>query len=122
MPQPRIDGLNQHYDFTQAESIAARQVPLLQAQWLNTKYAMLMSQKASIPCPANPEEDRKHFLDLAVLEGRMEMIQEILDDSIAAMHELTDLKSQQTNPNGAPIAEINIDDVSAKAASQVHNS
>lgn len=117
MPIPRLDDATIEFEFTKEEAIAGRSLDPNKIAWLQTKYAMLWKLRNSTPVPEDSAADRSYFLKIAEIDGRMSMIQELLDDHKAAMKEVAELSAtgqvivNSANPEAA---------VAQRAAQLVH--
>jgi hypothetical protein len=112
--QPRLDDANIEFDFTPTEKISARILDAVKIAWLQTKYSQLWKKRNSTPASESVETDRSYFLQIAELDGRLSMIQELLDDHKAAMQELSD------KPPTDGTVEKNDASVTARASKLVH--
>lgn len=116
MPQPRLDDANIEFTFTEQEGLIAQILDPVKIAWLQTKYARYWKLKNSTPVPESTELDRSYFIRIAELEGRMNFIQELLDDhktAIGVMQERTQADpNAASNQTEAALAE--------RAANQVH--
>lgn len=84
MPTPRLDDANIEFSFSEHEALLAQVLDPLKIPWLQTKYAMYWKMKNSTPVPESSDLDRSYFVKIAELEGRLNMIQELLDDHKSA--------------------------------------
>lgn len=113
MPTPRIDDANIEFSFSEQEALMAQILDPLKIPWLQTKYAMYWKLKNTTPVPEDPALDRSYFVKIAEIEGRMNMIQELLDDHKTAMLKLKN--SDQSDPNTSNQTEA----ATAERASQL---
>jgi len=114
MPKPRLDDANIEFEFTTEESISARALDPVKIAWLQTKYSKLWKERNSTPAPELPELDRSYFLKIAEIDGKLGLIQELLDDHKNAM---VDLSTRNQEIQTAVETEASL---SERAARQVH--
>lgn len=126
MPSPRLDSMLTEYLFTEAEANFAKSLTPLQVMWFQTKYALLFKEKASSLVPETSTEDRSFLMRVSELEGKLGMIQEILDDAATASKQAIEA-SAASAASGNSVSESNqtalveIKDLSQRANSQVHD-
>lgn len=103
MPSPRLDDANIEYNFTEDELVIARMLDPLKVMYYQTLYAQLWKKKNSIPMPSEMTLDRDFLLNNAELEGRMNMLQELMDaakPANAAYSEAVKETAGNAPPNG----------------------
>lgn len=117
MPQLRPDSSLAEYLFTEQETIAAKILSPLQVMWLQTQYTLLMKKKASSLVPESGELDRSFFLQMGEIEGHLNCIQQMFNDSLEAQSLLA-----QRNLVTEPISnnDISITALSDRASAQVN--
>lgn len=111
MPTLRLDSTLHEYAFTEDEARSAKLLSDVQVKRFHTLYALTFKQRGSLPAPEDPSLDRSYFLNLAEIDGRLGIIQQILDDHGQALRELTELgKTPQTvvavNPGDVAIGDV----------------
>ena len=118
MPQPRLDDATIEYTFSVEEATMAKVLDPLKIAWYQTRYAQLWKQKNSTPMPEESSLDRSFMLRMAEIEGKMNAIQEILDDHRNAM-----ISYNEAKLSGDPLKATGAADIQAiahSAGSQVH--
>jgi hypothetical protein len=120
MPVPRLDDANIEYSFSAEELHAARFLDPLKIMWLQTKYAQLWKQKASMLLPEDGNIDRSYLMKLCEIEGQLNGIQDLLDDHKKAMEEYAEKVAVVAAGGEIPKGE-NIQTIAHEAASRVHN-
>lgn len=113
MPKPNLTDANIEFEFSQEESLVARTLDSVKIAWLQTKYAQYWKLKNSTPVPEATELDRSYFIKIAEIEGRMNFIQELLDDHKTALRELNEMNK------GNMQATSQTDEATAKRADQL---
>jgi hypothetical protein len=91
MPKPRLDDANIEFDFTQEETFVARSLDPIKIAWLQTKYSKYWKLRNSTPVPEDPILDRSYFSRVAEIDGKLGLIQELLDDHKEAMKEIAEI-------------------------------
>jgi len=119
MPTLRQDSTIQEFNFTAPEEIAAKTLTPLQIAWLNTKFAQLTKQKASMLIPQKMNlEDREFICEIAEIDGKMNMIQELFGEHQEAMEALKDPdKVKEVNAIGS--GNLDAMSLAQRAANQV---
>lgn len=115
MPTPKLEDSLVEYSFTQEEYKAARFLNPLQISFLHTLKARLIKQKAFEILPGK-ELDYEYVKNSCVLEGRIEMIQELLDYHQDVIKEASD-PTKHDDPN--KVSEL-VDTTAARAAHLVN--
>lgn len=90
MPTLRQDNALNEYNFTTQEVIAGDLLTLIQIQRLQTRFAQLLKEKASSILPGKIEDERAFILNIAELDGKMNMIQELFQNHIEAQKMMND--------------------------------
>lgn len=119
MPSPRLDDANIEFTFAPEEILAAKFLDPLKIQWLQTLYAQTWKQKAATPAPENPADDRMYFLRMAELDGKMAMLQQLMDDHKEALKSFNEAKLSVTREAGGAGAS-DMQAIAHSAASMVH--
>jgi hypothetical protein len=120
MPAPRLDDANIEYSFAAAEQQAARFLDPLKIMWLQTKYAQLWKEKASMLLPEDGNLDRSYLMKICELEGRLDCIQGLLDDHKKVVMELAE-QHQVVSEGGEVPKGADIQTIAHEAAARVHN-
>lgn len=113
MPKPNLTDANIEFEFSQEESLVARTLDSNKIAWYQTKYAQYWKLKNSTPVPEDTNLDRSYFIRIAELEGRMNCLQELMDDHKNALRELNEMNQ------GNVQADTKTDDAAASRASQL---
>lgn len=116
MPTPRLDDANIEFSFAKEEEFAARILDPIKICWLQTKYAQIWKQKASAQVPDSLELQLPYIQQLCELDGKLGMIQELLDDHKIAMAEMNGMKLQQ---NSEELMAATSDNVATRASQLV---
>lgn len=119
MAAPNLADANIEYTFPPEEVLAAKILDPLKILWYQTKYAQAWKQRNSIPASEGPETDRSYFLKLAELDGRLNAIQEIMDDHRTALLQFNEVKQTGVQKDGGNT--VTIQTIAHSAGSQVHN-
>lgn len=124
MPVLRQDSVFREYSFTPQEVIGADTLTPLLIQRLQTRFAELTKQKSAALIPTEATMDRAFICEIAELDGKIMMIQELFANHQHAMEALKDpdraadfaeaLSSQNIASGTAAF-------LAQRAASQVHN-
>lgn len=120
MPTPRLDDANIEFSFSLEEQQAAKFLDPLKIMWYQTKYAQIWKQKASILMPEDRVVDRSYFMKLAELEGKLNLLQELLDDHKNALVEFAE-KQQVVQQGGEIPRGADIQTIAHEAAARVHS-
>lgn len=120
MASPRLDDANIEFEFSPEEARAARLLDPLKIIWLQTKYAQYWKRKASELMPESGELDRSYIMKIAEVEGRLGLIQELLDDHKAALLEVSQVS--QVLAEGAVAVDSQVSAIAHETASKrVHS-
>lgn len=119
MASPKLNDALIEYEFSNVEQLTAQILDPLKIIWLQTKYAQLMKLKASELMPEAAGLDRSYIMKLAEIEGKLNMIQELLDEHKQAINSLNELKQNHTQ-NGGTTAEEPVKEIAHAAGSRVH--
>lgn len=112
MPAPRLDSALMEYLFSAEESRAARILDQMKILWIQTKYARLMKEKASLLIPKKMDMDNRDFIaEVAEIDGKLNMLQELLTEHQQAISEAS---QPQT------VAASGEENLAARAAAYVH--
>lgn len=115
MPVPRLDDAVIEFSFNTDELINARILDPLKIAWYQTLYSRIWKQKSSIQVPESLELTLPYVQQICELEGRLGMIQQILDDHNAAMKEFNERKLQDPN-----LTESTVESTARRAANLVN--
>lgn len=113
--QPRLDDALIEYSFTEEEARMAQILDPLKIAYLQTKYAQYFKLRGSIKIPESKELNMAYILQCLELDGKLTMIQELLDGHKEALKSYNNAKQNdgiQVNQTEQATAE--------RAASQVH--
>lgn len=111
----RPDSIFQEFLFSEQEELTAKTLSPLQIAWLQTKYTKIFKEKGSTIIPEENSLDRSYLLRLGVLEGRLDIIQELFDDHKAAISKNKELQATE----GASAGTIEIANLATRAAALV---
>lgn len=117
MPTPRPDSIFTEYQFTEAELAAAKVLSQAQISLIQTLYAQTFKERGSVPLPEETTLDRSYICQLAELDGRLGMLQQLLDNHQEALKYLNN-PTQPETALGTDVKEI--DTIATRAAKQVH--
>lgn len=119
MAQPRLDDALIEYEFSVAESLSARILDSLRIAWLQTKYSQYFKMKASQLVPESVELDRSYIQKICELDGKMNAIQELLDDHKKALLEMQGL-NKETSAGGEVKIDAPVRAIAHQASDLVH--
>lgn len=116
MANPNLADATIEYLFNEQEKIIARQLTPLQIMWFQTKYASSWKARNSLPIPAEQKDYHQYFLEIAAFDGKLSVLQEILDDHIQSNSVLKQqaLVQQELKRNED-------EDLAKRASQQVNN-
>lgn len=118
MAFPKLDDIAIEFEFSQSENIAARTLNEVQIMWFRTQYARTLKLKASALIPEDQVNDRSFLLKIAELDGKLTMIQEILEAHKQAQLDLQVLSVKQAvDPNAG---NKSADDLGTRASALVN--
>lgn len=120
MAQPNLQDANIEFLFPPEEVLAAKILDPLKILWFQSRYAQYWKARNSIPASEGPETDRSYFLKLAELDGKLNAIQEFLDDHKNAIIQYNEAKLNEKQLDGGN--DQSVQAIAHSAASQVHNS
>lgn len=118
MPTLRQDSTLNEYNFTLQEKLSADILSAVQICRLQTRYAELTKQKAAMLAPMKAD-DREWMCEVAEIDGKMNMIQELFANHQEAMKAMADpATAAEFAMKGTP----GVDDLmrQQRAASGVH--
>lgn len=122
MPAPRLDDANIEYSFTEEEMLAAKFLDPVKIMWLQTKYAQIWKQKASMILPEDGNLEKSYLMKLCEFEGQLNILQELLDEHKQALQEFN-LRKQVVAATGGEVPKgADIQTIAHAAASRVHTS
>lgn len=116
MPIPKLEDNLVEYSFTVEEYKAARALNPLQIAYYHTLRAQLLKQKASELVPDSKELELSYIQRIVELDGKMNMLTELLGGHEAVLKELSNPNKSNINPDNL------VDTTAARAAAQVHSS
>lgn len=119
MPQRKLDSLFTEYLFTEQEAVAANVLTELQLAKLQTRLAELILQKATMLIPGDAGVDRAYICEIAEIEGKISMIQELFNNHQDALTKINDPNRKDVNISTAQ--EQFIGSVADRAAQLVNN-
>lgn len=76
------------YLFSEEEKLLARKLDQLHILWYQTKYAQIWKLRNTQDVPATPDKYEEYFKAIAYLDGQLAILQQLMDDHIAANQEL----------------------------------
>jgi hypothetical protein len=113
--QPNIQDILLEWTFSPQEAHIAAQLDEIKLRWIATKYAKLFKKKAALEMPITPDEQRSYFLELARIDGRLDVYQELLDEHKVATNEINAAKAAAERA-----AKDRDSDLATRASQQVH--
>lgn len=114
MPTVNVDNVFTDFLFTTEELRAARILSDLQLCYFRHLRSQYMQQKIGMLVPEDPTNDRSYFLQKAEIEGKIQVMNEIIDLHHAA---LLEIPKPQDDPAAAGQNELSI---AKNAANLVH--
>lgn len=106
MPTPKIEDVLIEYNFTAEEYRTARILFPIQVIYFSDLYSKLFKQKASMLMPDSQELNLQYIQKICEMEGRLGMIQQLLDNHKDALKELSDVKKNDPNAGSEDIVSI----------------
>lgn len=113
--QPNIQDILLEWTFSPQEAHLAQQLDEIKVRWIATKYAKLFKKRATLEMPVTPEEQRLYFLEIARIDGRLDVYQELMDEHKVATNEINAAKEA-----AARAARDKDSDLALRASQQVH--
>jgi hypothetical protein len=92
MAQPRLDDALLEYTFSEPEKIQAMFLNASKIAYYQTLYSKYFKLRGTMPVPEGKELEYQYIKDVIMYDGKMAMIQELLDNHKEAVRMLAERK------------------------------